>query len=57
LGEFINTKDGENTTISNEVLFWVDFIACQISVTDELLTWLVDAETFWKFLSSQIDRE
>ena len=57
LSELVNTKDGEDTSVSYEVLLWVDLFACQISITNELLSWLVDAEGLWEFLSSQIDRE
>jgi len=55
LGEFVNTKDGENTTVGNELLVWVDLITGEVSVSNELLSWLVDAESLWKFLSSQVD--
>jgi hypothetical protein len=35
----------------------MDFITCQISVTNELLSWLINAERFWQLLSSQVDGE
>ena len=54
LSEFVNTKDGENTAIGNEVLLWVDLLACQVSVSNELLTWLIDSEGLWQLLSSQV---
>ena len=54
LGEFVNTKDGENTSIGYEVLVWVNLIAGQISVSNELLSWLIDTKCLWKFLSSQV---
>lgn len=55
LGELVNTEDGENTSIGNEVLFWVNLIAGKVSVSNELLSWLVDTECLWKLLSSQVD--
>jgi len=55
LGELVNTEDGENTSIGNEVLFRVNLIACEVSVSNELLSWLVDTECLWKLLSSQVD--
>ena len=55
--EFVDTNDGEYTTIGNEFLVWMNFIAGKISVTNELLTWLIDAEGFRELLSSQVHRE
>lgn len=55
LGELVNTEDGENTSIGNEVLFRVNLIAGKVSVSNELLSWLVDTECLWKLLSSQVD--
>ena len=57
LGELVYTKDGESTSVGNQFLVRMDFITCQISVTNELLSWLINAERFWQLLSSQVDGE
>jgi len=57
LSELVYTKNGECTSISYEILVGMNFITGKISVSNELLTWLVDAEGFWQLLSSQIDGE
>ena len=57
LGEFVNTDDVENSSVGNQWGVSVDFVAGEISVTDEGLSWLVDSEGFWELLSSEIDGE
>ena len=54
LGEFVNTSDFENSSICSEAFFAVDFIAGQISVTDELLSRLVHVESLGQSLSSEV---
>ena len=57
LCEFVHTADSEASTVSNEVSIEIDLVTGQISVTNELLSWLIDVEGLWQFLSSKINRE
>ena len=57
MSELVNTEDGENTSVGNQVLIWVDLITGQVSVSNELLTWLVDAKGLWELLSSEVHSE
>jgi len=52
LGEDINTYDLEDSSVGNEVSMHFNFVACKISVANELLTWLVYSKGLWEFLSS-----
>lgn len=57
LGEFIDSSDFENSSVGNKWLFTFNLITCQISVSNELLTRLVDIEGLRQSLPSQVDRE
>jgi hypothetical protein len=57
LGECVHSFDLEASSVSDKISIVVDLITCQISVTNELLTWLIYCEGLRKFLSSQINRE
>jgi hypothetical protein len=57
LRELVHSLNSENSAVGYEVSFEFDFIASQIPVTNELLTWLIHIESLWQFLSSEIDRE
>ena len=35
----------------------MNFITSKISITNELLSWLINTECFWQLLSSQVDGE
>ena len=51
LSEFINASDFEYSSISNERPVKFNFIAGQVPISDELLTWLIHLEAFGKSLS------
>ena len=57
LGEFINTLDLEASSVGNQVSLEFDLIAGQVSVSNELLSWLIHVESLWQLLSSEIDGE
>ena len=48
----INTYDREDSSVGNKIPAHADFVAGEISVTNELLTWLVYSKGLWEFLSS-----
>lgn len=52
LSEDINTYDREDSSVGNEIPAHLNFVACKISVANELLTWLVYSKGLWEFLSS-----
>jgi len=54
LGEYVYSADFEDSTICSEVSIELDFITGKISVTNELLTWLIYVEYLWQFLSSEV---
>ena len=57
LGELVNTIDVEGSSIGKQWSFHADLITCQVSITNELLSRLVDLESFWQLLSSEIHSE
>jgi hypothetical protein len=57
LGEFVDTLNLEASAISNQVSLEINLVACQISVTNELLSWLIHIESLWQLLSSKINGE
>ena len=57
LGEFVDTLDLEASAISNQVSLEINLVACQISITNELLSWLIHIESLWQLLSSKINGE
>lgn len=52
LSEFIYSADFEDSSISSEVPIEFNFITSEISVSNELLTWLIYVEYLRQFLSS-----
>ena len=56
-GEFVDTFDLEASAISNQVSLEINLVACQISITNELLSWLIHIESLWQLLSSKINGE
>lgn len=57
MGEFVNTLNTKAPSISNKILIWANLITGKISISNELLSWLVYSEGFWELLSSQVDGE
>ena len=57
LGEFVDTLNLEASAISNQVSLEINLVACQISITNELLSWLIHIESLWQLLSSKINGE
>ena len=57
LSENINTHDLENSAIGDEISIVIDFTASEISVTNELLSWLINVERFRQLLSSEVHWE
>ena len=57
LRKFIYAFIFEDSTVSDKFSFEFNLIASEISVTNELLTWLIDGESLWQFLSSQVHTE
>jgi hypothetical protein len=57
LGELVDSIDIKGSSVGNQWSFHADLIACQVSITNELLSWLVDLESFWQLLSSEIHSE
>ena len=55
LGELVNTMDVEHSSVGNKRSIELNFIAGEISVSDELLSWLVYLECLWQLLSSEIN--
>jgi len=44
LSEFVDTKNLESTSVGDQGLVGVDLITGQVSVSNELLSWLVDTK-------------
>lgn len=57
LGELVYSLDLEASTIGYQVSLAVDLVASQISVSNELLTWLIDVEHLRQLLSSKVHGE
>lgn len=57
LGELVDSLDSEDSAVGDEVPVELDLIAGEISVTDELLTWLIHSEGLWQLLSPEVDGE
>ena len=57
LGEFVDSLNLEASAISNQVSLEINLVACQISITNELLSWLIHIESLWQLLSSKINGE
>jgi hypothetical protein len=57
LCEFVNPAYLENPSVGNQIILELNFIASQVSISDKLLSWLVDLEVGRKLLPSQVDRE
>lgn len=57
LSEFINTFNLENSSVSNQSSSEFNFITGQVSVSNELLAWLVHVKCLRESLSPQIYRE
>jgi len=54
LRKFIYAFNLEDSTVSDKFSFVFNLVASKVSVSDELLTRLVDGESLWQFLSSQV---
>lgn len=57
LGEVVNAADVVDTAESENAAAWVDLIASQVVVADEILAWLVHVKAVWQLLSSQKKRK
>jgi len=57
VGEFVNSKDVEDSSVSDKGSIAVDLIASQVSVSDEALARLVDGEGLGELLSAEVDSE
>lgn len=57
LGEVVNAADFVCSAESENAAAWVDFIASQVVVADEVLAWLVHVKAVWQLLSSQKKRK
>lgn len=57
LRKFIYAFNPENSTVSNKLSIIFDLIASEVSVSNELLTGLIDSKSLWQFLSSQVHGE
>ena len=57
LRESVHTSDFEHSAVGNQWSVVSDFITGQVSVSDEVLTWLFHIEGLWKLLSSKVHRE
>ena len=57
LSEFVNTSNFKYSSIGNERLTILNFIAGQISITNELLPRLIYIKCFWQSLSPQVYRK
>lgn len=55
--ELINTSDLENSSVGDQIFVSMDFITGKVSVSDKVLSWLVNIKGFWKLLSSEVHRE
>jgi hypothetical protein len=47
LGEFINTINIKNSAVGYQRSIKSYFITGKVSISDELLSWLVDSKSFW----------
>jgi hypothetical protein len=54
LRKFIYAFNSENSTVSDKFSIEFNLVASEVSVSNELLTWLIDGESLWQFLSSQV---
>lgn len=57
LRKFIYAFNSEHSTVSNKLSIEFNLIASEVSITNELLTGLIDGESLWQFLSSQVHGE
>lgn len=57
LRKFIYAFNSEDSTVSNKFPLEFYLIASEVSISNELLTGLIDGESLWQFLSSQVYRE
>ena len=57
LSEFVYTSNGKYSSVCNEWSIHVNFSACQVSISNELLAWLIHIECLWQSLPSQVHRE
>ena len=57
LCKFIYAFNSEDSTVSNKFPLEFYLIASKVSISNELLTGLIDGESLWQFLSSQVYRE
>lgn len=53
LGELVDSSDLVAATKGIDLAAWVDLVAGQVVVTNELLSGLINVPGFWKLLSSQ----
>lgn len=53
LGELVDSSDLVAATKGIDLPAWVDLVAGQVVVTNELLSGLINVPGFWKLLSSQ----
>ena len=53
----INSCDHIDLSISIDVAGWSNLISSKVVVSDEGLSWLVNIETVWEFLSSEEESE
>lgn len=53
LSESVNALNYKDLTIGVDIATWCNLIAGQVVVACEVLTWLVDIKTIWKFLSAE----
>jgi hypothetical protein len=52
LGKLVNALDSEDSTKSIDDASRHYFVVCQVVVSNECLTWLIQAEIVWQFLPS-----
>jgi hypothetical protein len=53
----VNSCDYIDLSISIDVAGWSNLISSKVVVSDEGLSWLVNIETVWEFLSSEEESE
>ena len=53
----VNSCDHIDLSISIDVAGWSNLISSKVVVSDEGLSWLVNIETVWEFLSSEEESE
>ena len=57
LSKLVYSVDSEHSSEGIDDAAWLNFIACQVIISNEVLTWLIYCKTLGQFLPSKEKRE